>query len=488
MPSLKKFDPDAILTDPDLGWVYRSMHELAKEFAILGQIETAKTLISLLLSQYSSEWLLQQIRPLKFAFAEAGQWPEQIPPEERTEEVLAKIVETFAPDDGSDSDAVEDDPSELGVLLMTAKGCDASTGGAAMERSKALADALALAIRLASKNTSSVGEIEADPNVQKALGLISPRLHTNRAIEYLTQRRENWRLLTAGALARKIPLDMEKLEALSKEAVATFTERVKNGRMTHVTEKMSMKELLEALEHSTKLRASGQYEEMGNEVPESLFVIPPATDEQISALERRLDVSLPDDYKEFFKISNGFGCTWNGYHLDTPLFSVDKVDWKEIYMETLPLELHECISGCMDLELPDGREWPGQGQPLDIGSEDVLSALFITPNATKKALEAYKEVMESPKTPEDMKRHVRNLIVSRYGSWEAFEKLEWVAMESHDAEDETCGTFTQFLQARVRKSGMSVWEGEGEKEAGSISYRCMADRPEPDESKRRKLE
>lgn len=55
MASLKKYDPDAILTDPDLGWVYRSMHEMAKEFAILGQIETAKTLISLLLSQYSSE-------------------------------------------------------------------------------------------------------------------------------------------------------------------------------------------------------------------------------------------------------------------------------------------------------------------------------------------------------------------------------------------------------------------------------------------------
>ncbi|CAM1508727.1 Fc.00g055750.m01.CDS01 [Cosmosporella sp. VM-42] len=187
MASFRKLDADAILTDPDLGSAYHSMHELGKEFAILGLIESAKTLISLLLSEYSSEWQHRQIRALKFAFAEAGQWPDQIPPEERTDKELAKVIQEVAPDSGNDRDAVNDDPSELGVLLMVAKNCDASTGGAAMERSKSLVDAL------------------------KALGLISSTIHANQAIEYLTQYRENWRLLATGALARNINVEISAL-------------------------------------------------------------------------------------------------------------------------------------------------------------------------------------------------------------------------------------------------------------------------------------
>ncbi|KAK7417635.1 hypothetical protein QQX98_004456 [Neonectria punicea] len=488
MASFKKFDADAISTDPDLASIYRSMRELATEFAVLGQIETAKKLISLLLSEYSSEWQLQQLRALKFAFAEADQWPEEIPPEGRTEEELAKVVEQITPELGNDSDAVEDDPSELGVLFMTATNCDASTGGAAMGRSSALAKALAVAIRLASKHTSSIDEIEADENVQKALGLISTRMHANHAIEDLTRHRDNWRLLATGALARKIPVDMEKLKALGKEAVELFTERVNNGRKTHVTEKKSIRELLEVLDRNTKKNSRGFYEEMMENVPESLFILPPATDEQIAALERKLDVPLPDDYKEFLKISNGFGRTWNGYHLDDPIFGVEDLDWGEVYVEDLPVVLHPLLSGVMDLELPGGREWPCHKKPVILGSYDVLQTWFITPSNTKETLEAYKEFMEGSETPDDVKRYTRKLIISRYGSWEAFEKLDWVAMEMDEGISEACGSFTQFLQFRARKAAMGVWEGEGEREARSIAYTCMADRIEPNESKRQRIE
>ncbi|KAK7427335.1 hypothetical protein QQZ08_006104 [Neonectria magnoliae] len=488
MASFKKFDADAILTDPDLASIYRSMRELAKEFAVLGQIETAKTLMSLLLSEYSSEWQLHQIRAFKFAFAAADQWPEEIPSEERTEKELAKVAEQITPELGNDIDAVEDDPSELGVLLMTATDCDASTGGEAMRRSDALAKALAVAIRLASKHTSSIDEIEADANVQKALGLISTRMHANHAIEDLTHHRDNWRLLATGALARKIPVDMEKLKALGKEAVELFTERVKDGRKTHITEKKSIRELLESLDRNTRKNSRGHFEEMEQKVPESLFVLPPATDEQIEALERKLDVTLPDDYKEFLKISNGFGGTWNGYHLDNPIFGVEELNWEEVYVEGLPVELHQLLSGVMDLELPGGREWPSHRKPIKLGSNDILQTWFITPSNTKEALEAYNEFMESSETPDDVKQYTRKLIVSRYGSWEAFDKLEWVAMEIDEAQHEACGSFTQFLQFRARKAAIGVWEGEEEREARSIAYSCIADKTGPNESKRQRIE
>ncbi|KAG3187896.1 hypothetical protein PC129_g25222, partial [Phytophthora cactorum] len=194
---------------------------------------------------------------------------------------------------------------------------------------------------------------------------------------------------------------MDKNDALRNEAIESFTERNKTGRKTHVTEKKSIRELLEASDRSPRTNSRRCYEEMCEEVPESLFVLPPATDEQISTLERKLDVALPDDYKEFLKISNGFGRTWNGYHLDSPIFGVEELDWGEVYVDGLPVELHPSLTGVMDLELPDGREWPSHEKPIDLGSYDVLQTVFITPSVTKKTLAAYKEVMESPKTPDD---------------------------------------------------------------------------------------
>ncbi|KAJ4322069.1 hypothetical protein N0V84_005007 [Fusarium piperis] len=473
MTQFKKFDAETILTSSDLPALYHSIHELAKEFAVLGQIKTAKSLISLLLSQYSSDWQLRQIGPLNFAFAEVNEWPDQISQEERTEEALDNLATSITLDLGNESDAEEDDPAELDVLLQTAKHSDASSGGAAIERSNALASALAMAIRLASQHTSSVEEIEADPKVQKALEYIAVRMHANQAINSLIQHRKNWCLLSTGALARKIPVDMTKVKAFGQEVIATFTERLKNGRHTHPREKKPIKELLDELDRNTKANGTSHYAEIEEEVPESLFILPPATDDQISALERRLDIVLPDDYKQFLKISNGFGGSWNGYYLEPPIHGVDDVEWADIYCDTLPLELHETPTGNLDLELPDGREWPTYGRPLELGSYDVLQSLFIPPHVTRTAIEAYKECLESLKTPDAVKQHTLKHIASKYGSWEAFEKLDWVAMEEHHSESLACGTFMQFLQERVRKSEMS--HREGERDRRSFAYSFMAD-------------
>ncbi|RSL97955.1 hypothetical protein CEP52_010621 [Fusarium oligoseptatum] len=477
MPQFKKFDADDVLTSRDLPALYHSIHELAKEFAVLGQIKTAKSLISLLLSQYSTDWQLRQIRPLKFAFAEVDEWPDQIPQEERTEEALNQVAAEITPDFGNASGAEGDDPAEFGVLLETAKHSDASTGGAAMNRSNALATALAMAIRLASQHTSSIEEIEADPRVQKALGYITMRMHSNQAIDCLTQHRTNWRLLSTGALARKVPVDMAKVEAFGQEVITTVTGRLQNGRHAHPSEKTSIRQLLDELDRNTRANATSLYEEIGEDVPESLFVLPPATDEQILALERKLDIVLPDDYKKFLKISNGFGGSWNGYYLEPPLHGVEDVEWEDILSDVLPVELHETPTGNMDLDLPGGREWPNHGKTLDLGNWDVLQALFIPPQATKTGIEAYKECLESPETPDAIKQHTRKFIDSKYGSWEAFEKLEWVAMDQHDTESVAYGTFTQFLEERVRKSEMGTWRGQGQRDQGSFAYSFMAEHP-----------
>lgn len=465
MSQFNKFNAEVVLTDPSLSDVYRSMTELAKEFAVLGFIATAKTLVSLLLSEYSSEWQLSQFRFLRFAFAEVNEWPEQICPPDRTEDALGKIQPQLTSNLGD----IQDNSARLQKLLEHAKGSDASTGGAAMDRSSVLADALALAIQLASRQTSSIEEIEADARVQQVLGLIAKRMHANQMIQYLTERRANWPLLSRGALARAIPVDIAKVKALAEEAIATFTQRFKNGRKAHVGEDKSIKYLLGMLDRNTKAHSIGHYAAMGDDVPESLFQ-PGATDQQISAVERTLDVTLPDDYKEFLKISNGFGGTWNGFYVDPPLSSTEDIGLAGIYVDDLPIELHDSPTGNLQLKLI--REWPSYEKALELSSEDILDVWLLPPGETKRVLVAYQEAMGGTETPENVKRQTMKQIESTYGSWEAFQKLEWVVLEMQEGQSAAFGSFAQLLAERVRRSAMGSCE-EDKMASGCFAYTCM---------------
>ncbi|KAH7160969.1 hypothetical protein EDB81DRAFT_783675 [Dactylonectria macrodidyma] len=359
----------------------------------------------------------------------------------------------------------------LGILLKNADGEDATTGGEAMGRSSALADAFVVAVRIASEHSSSIEEIEAHSKVQEVLGHISKRLAANQQIQYLTERRSIWPLLSAGALARSIPVDTVTVTNLAKDAIDTFTQRLKNGRNEHSIEKKSIKELLLELESNTIANAKDFYLELGEEMPESLFVLPPATDEQISALESKLKTKLPADYKEFLKLSNGFGRAWNGYFLDPALNDVDEIDWAEMYTADAPIELHETPTGCFDLETKDNG-WPTYEKALQLGTEDLFDFWFLPPQEAAKALKAYKEALKSPEMPEDQRVQTLKIIDSKYGSWEALEKLEWDVVELSDGVNVSFGSFTQFLQEKVKSSAAGCWQGEGQIEEACFSYGC----------------
>ncbi|KAH7150145.1 hypothetical protein B0J13DRAFT_660955 [Dactylonectria estremocensis] len=450
MSSFKKFDADAVLTDRSLPNVYRWLFELAQEFAVLGCIETAKTMISLLLSEYASDWQRQRIRFLNLAFAEASQWPEEIPTEEKTEEALDEIEPQAHPRAFKAATNSADDSAMLDMLLQCAVGEDATTGGAAMERSSALADASVIAVRIASEHSSAIEKIETHSKVQEVLGHISKRLAANQQIQYLTERRSIWPLFSTGALARSIPVDTVKVNNLAKDAIETYTQRFKN-------------ELLLEMEKNTIASIKSHPEELGEEVPESIFVLPPATDDEISALERKLETKLPADYKEFLKVSNGFGRTWNGYYLDSALDGVDDIDWAEMITDNAIIQLHEPPNGVFDLQFAID-EWPCYKKALQLGSEDVFEFWILPPQETARAIGAYKKALESPEVLEDKRIETMKITDSKYGSWEAFEKL-----------DSSYGTFTKFLQEKVKISAMGCWEGEGQIEQACFSYSCKPD-------------
>lgn len=66
------------------------------------------------------------------------------------------------------------------------------------------------------------------------------------------------------------------------------------------------------------------------ERPETLWK-DPATKAEINEIEQRLEVDLPDDYKDFLKLSNGFGNNedgiFNGIIVEPALYPTSEVQW-----------------------------------------------------------------------------------------------------------------------------------------------------------------
>ncbi|KAI1064362.1 hypothetical protein LB506_007546 [Fusarium annulatum] len=465
MAQPNKFDRQGILTDTSLPEVYSKLVELAEEFSVLGEIDTAKDLVSLLLQDTTSQWQRKQLHHFEPFFAAAHIWPDEIPEKERSEAVSDKTASKHSLD--IDDTEEQDDKGNFQEQIKKVHqyGADGSS----------LADALSSAFRLASKQSSDLEEVQNNSRVQEVLELIAQNLYKRGIISRLAGRHDLSGLLVTGVLARKVPVDKRKIEALGKDVVATFAERFSKGRKPLDIESKPMNDVLLELERNTKPKSLSYWEEMEQDPPETLFNLPPATDEQISSLEKRLKVTLPDDYKEFLKITNGFGGTWNGFHLDPPLHSVDDVQWSDPLFEVPYVQFHKNISGVLVLDLPKRDDWPNSGPNIEIGREDVLGILLITPDCTKKVLEAYDTALEGSDISEDDKKQEMKVIEAHYGSYDEMKKLDWATIEFHDSEDIPCGTFRQFLENRLRRTTTVGYPDENSKEAGSLAYSCLAD-------------
>ncbi|KAF5694402.1 hypothetical protein FDENT_1269 [Fusarium denticulatum] len=464
MAQPNKFDREEILTNTSLPEVYNKLVELAEEFSVLGEIDTAKDLVSLLLQDTTSEWQRNQLHHFEPFFAAADVWPNEIPEKERSEAVSDRTASKHALD--IDDVEEQDDKGNLQELIKKAHQFGADGSG--------LADALASAFRLAWKQTPDLEEVQNNSRVQEVLELLARNLYKRGIISRLAGRHDLSGLLATGVLAQKVPVDKKKIEALGKDVVATFAERFSKGRKPRDIESKPMKDVLLELERNTKPKSLGYWEEMEQDPPATLFNLPPATDEQISSLEKRLKVTLPDDYKEFLKITNGFGGTWNGFHLDPPLHSVDDVEWSDPLFDPL-VQFHESISGVFKLDLPESDDWPSSGPNIEIGREDVLGILLLTPDCTKEVLEAYDTAFKGSDTSEDDKKQEMKIIEAHYGSYDNMKKLDWATIEFHDSEDIPCGTFRQFLENRLRRTTTVGYPDENSKEAGSLAYSCLAD-------------
>jgi hypothetical protein len=449
-----KFDKNDILSNPSLSVVYSHVRSLAQELAVLGQIDIASKIIDLLLSHHDTEYEFKQTQYLKFAFEHTGHWPLAIPKNARTKEVLDKL----------------DDP----LSSWPSGTFDEQGYSTLMEEEnpyrRQLALCLAIAVDLCEKSgKTDIEEIQQDEKVENVLEQITEQFPDQ--IEPLTKQRKVWPLLDNGVIAKRLNVDNKKLSTVAKDVLETVRMRFEKGRQKCDHEGKPIKELLEMLAENTKNNGSAFYKEFGKDPPESYFHAP-ASEKDIKELEERLKVTLPDDYKEFLRASNGFEPVFSGVLFTCPFFKTSDVTFSDL-PNILPITLFSEPTGTHDLINQAGfKDWPKPENRVQIGREEMPSFQLLTPSDVKRTVEAYKKALNSDKVNDAVKKESIHAIEDLYGSMEAFENLEWALIFDLGGESNPVGTFRLWLEDTVRMSGNVKYDSSGSKPC--LAYECRA--------------
>ncbi|CAG1970288.1 unnamed protein product [Fusarium graminearum] len=152
----------------------------------------------------------------------------------------------------------------------------------------------------------------------------------------------------------------------------------------------------------------------------------------IAALEKRLEISLPEEYKEFLAVTNGLEAIWNGQNALNYLAKAEDVCWQDLdFLEEneIPLlrddEPQPHAGNMLSWPTPESLRCICLSGHLD--QHEATAHLFlIGPDIVKPAKDcffsAYQERNESQRSELD------NLVQETYGSMDVFRDLEYVLM------------------------------------------------------------
>jgi len=162
-------------------------------------------------------------------------------------------------------------------------------------------------------------------------------LDYNYMVGYLTRNRKSSALLLEGILDPTFELTNEKCQFEYGELSAALKKRKEKGR-TLIYGDLSWQKLLEnisvlAIKDDPALYAGPMTTSnwLGND---------PALEDDILTTERRIGMKLPEDYREFLKVSNGFTSHSNIY---SALLPVEKIDWLSVLEKDLVDIVEESI-------------------------------------------------------------------------------------------------------------------------------------------------
>lgn len=259
-----------------------------------------------------------------------------------------------------------------------------------------------------------------------------------------------WPYYIRGLLADAVGISAEELKSKGENLVRAFSGRLSRGYMDNPLESKNLKELLEIGEKNT-LAGPGvrHWEEMGGGIPETMFK-QPATSEQISELESRLETNLPEDYKEFLTITNGFGSgddgVYNGYFPDPELFATDEVAWLSEDWIALPFEMLKIPREIEDPYRKPSEAWdtamPLLNRVVHVGQRDIDDLWLVHPELVQEAKRAYLVMLENG--DEMQKKILQRAMKDFAGSMERFIKVEWCCVKNSSGGAATSAVFSSF--------------------------------------------
>ena len=253
-----KFDRKEVLHYASPTDVEYQLLNLSQEFSVLGYLDVARKLVSLLNIHNPDLHGRSTMRPLWLAWSEVDNWPAG--ELEKVNESLEELARSYS---GSFS-SILNKHKETSKFTVDAAGlrnvldaierinqehADATTGWAAMRKSAGLVKALKIALILPTEDR----EKENLPSAQDVLNRITKRMHCNSQIEYLAQSAVAWKTLKEGALAKTVGVQDSKVMRLAYDAEETFAARFTLGKQTQGTMiDLTMAELVKLCSDNTQ--------------------------------------------------------------------------------------------------------------------------------------------------------------------------------------------------------------------------------------------
>jgi hypothetical protein len=405
--SYRKFSRHHILGQKDPWEVARNAFEISLELALLGSVEEATRLFTLF-ENFSAECKPIWSPGLYFAWEATDLWPDCVPASERTLEALRKLEierilwkrETSATDAGLDSL----------IRVATGDGKKGAWGHAQLRRDD-LTAAVDLAIHM--NKAEKAGEI---------IQIIAENF--DRMWIDLSKSRKVWSYLKDGILTRAIGIDVGRLRDFQNEAYSTFEERIKNGPR-RLLKNLSMKELVDMCNDNTLRNAVWEEMEVDSGIPPETILHKGATREEVVALEQRLGLDLPEDYKEFLIVTNGLESVWNGFHGEPKLLGTDavhKVDATEQQRAIREASVNVGFYMNMSVKV----DWEPMTDVIQVndGTEDSKFVWLLDPEHTKRTAARFFAAIAQ--LPAHELAHVREMLEHFHAGVEDGSQLDWV--------------------------------------------------------------
>ncbi|KAM0560076.1 hypothetical protein ACHAPJ_004036 [Fusarium lateritium] len=262
---------------------------------------------------------------------------------------------------------------------------------------------------------------------------ICGRLHSEEQVEQLACSRTAWKKILAvpeRPILDLLSIHAAKLRPAVTRAMQMAENRLENGPQRQYKNK-SIEQLANIISENTSrncpydtlnLYRPPELARLRPENPSGLLR-PSCSPSDIAALEERLGVTLPQDYKEFLGVTNGLGSMWNGQTLLDYLVSLEDVCWQDLdFAEGNELPLLRDVDPSL--------RWPELGKSRcislsgDTDSQDSNGMLFLVgPEIVQPAKDYFFTTYEE--RDESERRALDRLVEETYGSFETFRNLDY---------------------------------------------------------------